>query len=279
MTCDCIRSIYEHVQDTTFEIIVVDNASRDTSVPDIMNAFPDVTLIEAKENLGFGRANNLGANQANGKYLFLLNTDTILLNNPFPYFLEVVQSNENVAVVGAFLKNKHGEYVESGGENYSIRQRLNYALRGTLRLSFPPKCDFSKEKISVDFVIGADMFIPKDIFIKYGGFDTKIFMYFEEAELCKRLKRDGYNLYLTKGAEIIHLIKGSSNGDGSIFSKVYSTASIMYCIRKEHNWITFRIFQFLFFVIKSPVVFDYRYTFKQNWEYLSSIYNYQKYLN
>lgn len=279
LTCDCIQSIYNQVHSVAYEIIMVDNASKDSSVEDVKRLFPEVVIIESAQNLGFGRANNLGVKQAKGEYLFLLNTDTLLLNDPFPYFLNVTASKEKVGVIGAFLKDKNGEYVESGGENYSIKQRLKYALIGTLRLSYPEKCDFSKDLAEVDFVIGADMFFPKDVFVKHNGFDDRIFMYFEEADLCKRIQKDGYRLYLTKGPEIIHLIKGSSNGKGSMFSKIHTNASIMYVIRKESNWLTFRAFQLLFFIIKSPVLLDFRYTFKENWEYLTSIYNYKKYLN
>ena len=81
LTLNCLKSIYEYTKDIDFEIIVVDNASSDGSVEAIRESFPIVNVIGSNENLGFGRANNLGAKYAQGKYLFLLNSDTLLIEN------------------------------------------------------------------------------------------------------------------------------------------------------------------------------------------------------
>ena len=81
LTGDCIKSVYELTRDISYDIFVVDNASSDGSVQMIKEEFPAVKLIESPENLGFGRANNLAIKQSEAKYCFLLNTDTVLVNN------------------------------------------------------------------------------------------------------------------------------------------------------------------------------------------------------
>ena len=85
---NCINSIYKHTKDVDFEIIVSDNGSVDGSVEMIKSEFPNVILIENNANLGFGAANNRGLKIAKGKYIFYLNSDTVLLNNAVKYFFD-----------------------------------------------------------------------------------------------------------------------------------------------------------------------------------------------
>ena len=96
----CIDSIYGQTDQIKFEIIVVDNASKDGSQQMIKNEFPNVILIESPENMGFGKANNFGAKHASGKYLLFLNSDTILLNNAVRYFFDFSEQN-NANKIGA----------------------------------------------------------------------------------------------------------------------------------------------------------------------------------
>jgi len=110
ITCNCIESIYKQVKSCDYEIIVVDNASADNSVERIKSSHPAVKLIQSDENLGFGRANNLGVTNAKGEFVFLLNNDTILKNDPFPYFFKHFENEPSTGIVGCLLKTKNGEY-------------------------------------------------------------------------------------------------------------------------------------------------------------------------
>lgn len=92
MTGECIESIYKHIHGIDFEIILVDNNSTDNSVAYLKEKFPDMELISLKENIGFGRANNCGAKKAKGKYLFLLNSDTLLFDNALFSFFNFCES-------------------------------------------------------------------------------------------------------------------------------------------------------------------------------------------
>ena len=106
---DCIRSIYKYTKDIDFEVIVVDNASSDNSVEAIRESFPIVNVIEPKENLGFGRANNLGAKYAQGEYLFLLNSDTLLIENSIKKLYDFYTENQeklHIGVLGCTFVDK-----------------------------------------------------------------------------------------------------------------------------------------------------------------------------
>src|SRR5690348_12526562 len=120
---NCIGSIYSNTKDVDFEIIIVDNASIDGSQELIKEKFPEVVLIESEVNLGFGKANNLGAEFAKGDYLFLLNSDTILQNNAVFYFLDFYKKNNNLNIgcLGGMLVDENGEIIHSA-EQFPLKR-------------------------------------------------------------------------------------------------------------------------------------------------------------
>lgn len=275
LTCACIDSIFQNVHSCKFEVILVDNASSDNSVVEIKRRYESsVKLVASDYNLGFGRANNWGTKHASGQYLFLLNSDTVLRNDPFPYFLEFLHARENLGALGTYLKDGNGIYTKSGGNFYSMRK---YLMMGVKRLFLVPSNEeipLSNTSRKVDYVIGADLFIRKELFEQIGMFSKHIFMYFEDVELCKRLYDAGYHSYLIPGPEIIHFVKSSST---SQFSRVYNTASLMYCIQKEHSYVGFFFFQIAYFLLKAPLLLNIK-DIRKEWEYITSIFKYKQYL-
>lgn len=268
ITRQCIRLVREQVKEPEVEIIVVDNASSDNSVETIRQEFTDVQVIESGGNIGFGSANNLGVKAAQGKYLFLLNTDTILQNNPIPYFLRAMQADSELGAVGGYLTNVTGEASLSGGKTYSPKKYLTQAIRAYLRLL---GTEHEHPKTStVDYVIGADMFVRKDVFEQVGGFDERIFMYFEDVELCSRIRALGFHNRLIEGPKIVHLEKQS---DRSQFVKIHNMASLMYCIQKEYPQWRFRLFQLTFFLLKLPLMI-----FKGEKEYVMAAWHWKRYM-
>jgi len=168
-----------------------------------------VRLIESAENLGFGRANNLGAKYASGKYLFLLNSDTILMNNVVKILSGYLNEHQDVGVCGGNLFNDKQEPNASYTLVFpSFRSMINDVFAG-----FPLKLFYGKngffnhtgKPMNVAYIIGADMMIRKDVFDKQNGFDTDFFMYFEEAELQWRISKAGYKRICVPDACIIHL--------------------------------------------------------------------------
>ena len=275
LTCACIDSIFQRVYSCNFEVILVDNASSDNSVVEIKRRYASsVKLVASDSNLGFGRANNLGVKYASGQYLFLLNSDTILENDPFPYFFKFFHARENLGALGTYLKDGNGIYTKSGGKFYSMSKYLMMGVKKLFFVSSNEEIPLSNVSCKVEYVIGADLFIRKELFEEIGMFNKHIFMYFEDVELCKRLYDAGYYSYLIPGPQIIHFVKSSST---SQFSRVYNTASLMYCMQKEHNYLRFFLFQIAYFLLKSPLLLNIK-NIRKEWEYISSIFKYKQYL-
>lgn len=210
LTRNCLKSIYEKVSGLEFEVWVTDNGSIDGSCEMIKNEFPQVNLIEAGENLGFGRANNLAIQQSNAKYVLLLNTDTVLINNAPKIFFDFMEQNPKAAVCGGNLYNENNEHVHSYGHLPTLKEKCINTFQLT---AFYPRI---KQKIrdkgnnennefkQVDQIIGADMFVRKSVFDEVGYFDPEFFLYFEESELQFRIKQEGWHAYILPDAEIYH---------------------------------------------------------------------------
>lgn len=208
----CVDSIFRYSIDLNFEIIVVDNASADGSTEMIKTEYPKVILIESKVNLGFGKANNLGAKQASGTYLFLLNSDTILIENSCKILKEYLENinDPNIAVAGCNMLDINRKTDVSYGNFPSLTQEaFEYGLSKIFRHYYlyqlsPAVRDSGQVIKSVDYIRGAAMFFKKNIFDENNGFDEKFFLYYEETELCFRLKKLGYQIMWNPNTSIIH---------------------------------------------------------------------------
>lgn len=209
LTSDCIRSIKDKTKDLRYEIIVVDNASRDGSVPFLKQRFPDLLLIESPENLGFGRANNLAADIARADTLLLLNSDTIIIDNSIKTLYDHFQTHPQTGVCGGLLLNEDGTV----GYSSSPQLTLTHYLRSYLPPLFHPSPVETRLSRATDvgYVIGADMMMKKEAFEKAGRFDPDFFLYFEESELSYRIKQKNYRIQLLPSARIIHLSGMSGN--------------------------------------------------------------------
>lgn len=208
---NCLDSIKKKVMDLEYEIIIIDNASKDDSCSFIKKYYKDIILIESKENLGFGRANNLGIKIARGKYVLLLNSDTILINNAPKILFDFMQKNEKVGVCGGKLVTKEGELNISFGKLPSVFTELCsqpkfYIIK--LKNTIVSKKRTKLNCQEVEWISGADMFLRKKVLDEVGCFDDDFFMYYEETELISRIRKK-YKIYFVPEAEIIHLEGGS----------------------------------------------------------------------
>lgn len=240
LTIDCIESVRKHSIGVNYEIIIVDNASHDDSVEQIRRRYKKdnfIKIIKCKSNKGFGKANNIGAARARGKYLFLLNSDTVLLNNALDIFLKKNKELNKDYVLGTYLTDSKGNVSNS----YSDIEDFNHIVVRILYLMFPillslrnklnkTKDVFTVEK-NVGFITGADMFVKAELFRKVGGFDEKFFMYCEDEDLCVRLSDIGVKSRIILGPQIIHLEGKSSKNR---FKKnLIRIKSYFYFIRKN----------------------------------------------
>jgi GT2 family glycosyltransferase len=210
----CVQSIVDWTNGVNYEIILVDNASTDDSILLIKKLFPQIRIIENGKNLGFGAANNVGAQVANGEYLLLLNPDTILLNNAVKFFYDFALSNKhkNYGAIGGLLLNERMEPANIGGNFPSLLQlfsdlgfRVFYKKYYQKNISLLGTIHTLAEDHIIDCICGADLFIEKKIFHKIGGFDEDYFLYYEDTDLCFRLVKAGYSNIICTKVSIQHL--------------------------------------------------------------------------
>lgn len=240
---NCLSSIIEKTKDIDYEIIVSDNASQDGSVEMIYENFPSVLVIENKENLGFGKANNIALKNAKGKYILYLNSDTVLLNNAVKMFYDYWEnspcSNE-IGALGANLIGKNNNIVISSANFPSARNEYKYLIHCFLSslyvkklyyLIFKRNTKYDKIIGEVDFIIGADLFLKNNEDAK---FDERYFMYYEESDLQLELALKGLKRVLIDGPQIVHFEGGTSNENRQIYdfkkktSQYYWNSALLY---------------------------------------------------
>lgn len=222
----CIASVIKAAVNLKIEIIVVDNNSFDGSVPYIKSKFPaitDIKIIESPVNLGFAKANNLGAAEAKGEYLLILNPDTILQEDTLDKSLGFYRSNPDSGAVTCKLILPNGKLDLACRRSFPTPSVAVFRILGLSKL-FPKSRIFGKynltyldenETYEVDAIVGAFMLIKSSVFGKIKGFDEDYFMYGEDLDLCFRIKEAGYKVYYYSGTSIIHY-KGESTKKSSI---------------------------------------------------------------
>lgn len=217
---NCLKSIYEQTLNLSFEIIISDNGSTDGSIEMLETDFPSVLILKNGKNLGFGAANNRALDIAKGKYIFFLNSDTILLNNAIKMFYDYFESHESegIGALGSMLLDSNQNFIHSGDQFPSIKSEVIdlfkqllinlYLTIGTiLKLKKKPKSHIYNEYYGpIDYISGADMFLKNNAFAR---FDEDFFLYFEETYLQYLMAKNNLNRYIINGPKIIHLCGGS----------------------------------------------------------------------
>ena len=236
VTEDCIESINRSLTNTKikYEIVLVDNDSRDGSAQALQkiaqNKVNQLSYSQTGSNLGFGRGNNFGVKKAVGKYILLLNTDTIVLNRAIEKLYNFYVENEKeVHFLGAKLLNLDLTPQPSACRFFTLPVVFaTLLLKGDywgLTRSSPDKF------CQVDWISGACIMTTKKHYQRLGGFDKNIFMYMEEVDLLYRAKKLGLNTFFYPESQIIHLGSASSNGKTFPILQVYKGFLFFY---KKH---------------------------------------------
>ncbi len=219
----------------------------------IEKEFPDVRLIRNPDNKGFGAANNIAIRLSNAKYVFCLNTDTLLLDNSVKQFFDYMENNPDVGACGGMLLDKNKNPANSIGR-FPNTNRLLFSLFG-LRFIFPNyykkhyslcKIPTFTEETQVNSITGADLFLRKNITDNLGAFDEQFFMYFEETDLCYRIQKSGYKVMCLPQIKIIHLEGKSTNSR----KNAYHSSSMLLYYRKNVGIVQFYILKFLLYFRK-----------------------------
>lgn len=211
-TMACLKSIYEaDFGSLNREIIVVDNNS-DDSIGEILSwQYPEVIFIQNRVNVGMGAGNNVGIKRSTGKYVVVMNPDTIAFKNTFQTLYEYMEKNDKVGMVGPKQLNPDKTVQDScyrwHGALTPVYRRtplgqFRFAQSDLNRFVMQ---DFDHNSIrEVDWLLGSFLFIRKEALNEIGLFDEKFFMYFEDTDLCRRFWKDGWSIVYNPEAEIIH---------------------------------------------------------------------------
>jgi GT2 family glycosyltransferase len=209
---ECLHSVQLASADLAVETIVVDNGSRDGSPAMVREEFPWVYLIESAENLGFGRANNLAFASATARYIVLLNSDAFLQADTLRLSLDAMERHPDVGLAGGRLVGRDGKLQPSARMFPNpFRQLL---ITSGLADRFPKSRFFGQadrtwadpmEPAEVDWVPGAYSIIPTTILKTHGFFDPRFFLYYEEVDLCRRIKNAGYKVMYWPRICIVHV--------------------------------------------------------------------------
>jgi O-antigen biosynthesis protein len=219
----CIESIKQASKNLKVQIIVVDNNSEDGSVEFISRAFPNVEIIPLSENIGFGKANNLGFEKAAGKYILILNPDTLLQSDTLDEMYKYMENHSEVGISVCKVLNTDGSFQASCRRGFPGPWSAFSKLFGMQSL-FPKSKLFGKYNLTymptdntyyVDAVTGAFMFARADVIKQVNGFDPEFFMYGEDLDLCYRVVKAGYKNAYVPTTSIIHH-KGESSKRSSL---------------------------------------------------------------
>lgn len=257
---NCLSSIIDSKPNISYEIIVIDNGDSDNLKYILKKKFPKVLYIKSSSNVGYGGGNNLGAQHARGEYLFFLNPDTKILDgaldNSYNFFIK----NNNVGIVSpVFLDNNLKPFKSQGSKELTPWNIL--FSQSILRRIFKNKNIYNKDAligwdvkspIEVDTVPGAALMIDSNLFKKIGGFDEKLFLYFEENDISKRVSNLGYKLFIVPSAKIIHLI-GKSTGKLKNMENIYSKSRYLY-LRKHYGLLKAVLAQAVLYINKTTML-------------------------
>ena len=209
----CLESLQRHGSEEILEIIVVDNGSSDETVSLIADQYPEVRLLLMGANLGFPKANNLAAAQANGQYLFFLNPDARLENTAIALLRTRLVGDEQLGIVGPSICDEAGHSVVVDARSFPSLRNTCFRYLG-LRTLFPGHPVFgaaylhpSKRVTSqeVECLTGAAMFMEAARFHAVGGFDDELPMYFEDMDLCGKVNATGKRCGYEPAARVTHL--------------------------------------------------------------------------
>jgi len=250
-----LQALYQHVSGLEYEVIVVDNASREGNVQMVKDGFPQVHLVVNASNEGFARGCNRGAGDASGRLLLFVNSDVILGENPVPAMMKILQEREDVGIVGCQLRNPDGSLQPSYYRFPGIAMRFIQlsGLKSILLKLFPSIRYKSDPLIQADFASGAFLLIKRDLFFQLGRFDERYFMYLEDADLCFQARHLGKKTVICNTPGVVHL--------GRHYESI-SAPFVLYHLNKGQMLFyrkNFRLWKYYIFLLMNIFIFSLRY--------------------
>lgn len=230
---DCIRSIHAHTTTIAFEVLVVDNDSQDGTVAVLQEVYPDMRVIANQDNRGFAKAVNQALAVSRGRHVLLLNSDTIIKDQALATMVAYLDDHPDVGAVSCKQWTGDGHLSQTCFPFPSLRDHLIYsapfqriAPHMQMAAAATQAVDCTKSQ-DVDWANGACLMVRRSL-LQLGGLDEAFFMYFEDVDLCRRLRQQGYRVRHLAEAEIVHFIGRSSGRDRERLQLVWELSRIRY---------------------------------------------------
>lgn len=232
----CLDSIFKSQTQYNYEVIVVDNSSRDSGRDEICSTFKDITWIDNSENVGFGRANNQGFSRAKGVYTLILNPDTVLQEDTLERCISYLLAHPEVGGLGIKGLDGSGQFLPESKRALPTPLVALWKITG-LSAIFPKSSVFARYHLGhlspeknheVDILVGCFMMVPTQLLLSVGGFDPQYFMYGEDIDLSYELQKTGHKNIYFSDSQIIHY-KGESTKRGSLnYVRMFYKAMVLF---------------------------------------------------
>ena len=242
----CIKSIKDNVENLKYEIIVVDGESKEKTREFINEKYPDIKLIPIEKNVGYSKIVNVGLREAIGEYVLILNADIIVLNNAVAEMVNFLDEHKKVGIVGSQLLDFTNNIQASCFTNPNLkaivarRTFLGKTAWGKKVLDKFMIGDWDRNSLKkVDWVQGSAMMVRKKGIDKVGLFDERFFMYFEDADWCRRFWQNGYEVVYLPSAKMSHYYHRSSKKFGIIIDIIlnkYTRTHIISALKKKKKY-------------------------------------------
>ncbi|MFC5446842.1 glycosyltransferase family 2 protein [Paenibacillus aestuarii] len=218
LTLQCLQSVFTSTTSYSYEVILIDNASRDHTLQAVAEQYPQVTRIANEHNVGFSRANNQGMRIANGRYVLLLNSDTVVQIDTLEKMLKFMDEHPAVGASGCKIELPDGSLDKACKRGFPTPSASFYYAFGFSKL-FPDTPRFNQYQLGhldpdqqypIDCLVGAFMLVRREAIEQVGMLDEEFFMYGEDIDWCYRIKQAGWVNYYYPLTKIIHY-KGASS--------------------------------------------------------------------
>ncbi|MBP0612441.1 glycosyltransferase family 2 protein [Chryseobacterium sp. cx-311] len=226
----CLLSLQRFLPDVSHEVIVIDNASPDSSWKELQERFPDVRFIASDTNLGFSRANNLVVQQAHGNFILILNPDTELDGVYMKEILTFARAQPDFGCLGVRMHDAGGNFLPESKRD--VPNMVNsfkklYVLSGNKNSRSYYRNDIAEDAIAeVQVLTGAFLLMKKEVYLQVGGLDERYFMYGEDIDLCYSVLRQGYRNWYYGKYSILHHKGQSTVKDDKYLQRFYGAMQL-----------------------------------------------------
>ena len=256
----CVLSVQKALEGIDGEIIVIDNASSDDSCEMMKTKFPNIKLIENKDNLGFPKGNNIGVAQAKGEYICILNPDTVVAEDTFTKILnsQLVTRNSQLGIIGCKLIDGAGNFLPESKRGVPTPWVAFTKIFGLYKISnyfgkYYAQHLSENESGKVDILVGAFMVMKRELYIEVGGFDENCFMYSDDIDLSYLVLKTGKSNYYFHETSVIHYKGESTVRDGTYMKRFREAMQFFYKKHFKKSWffdVMMQVGSFVFSLLK-----------------------------